>query len=76
MIGVKSKTGVKMLTNRRWTFEELASELPESNLPTELWDGELLMSPAPSFDHQEIVDRFHDSLKAWIRKNQLGKTAV
>jgi Uma2 family endonuclease len=62
--------------NRRWTFEELVAELPESNLPTELWDGELIMSPAPSFLHQEIVDRFHDFLKAWIRQHHLGKTGV
>jgi Uma2 family endonuclease len=62
--------------DRRWTFDELAAELPESNLPTELWDGELIMSPAPSFLHQQIVDRFHDLLKAWVRQHRLGETAV
>jgi Uma2 family endonuclease len=62
--------------NRRWTFDELGAELPESNLPTELWDGGLLMFPAPSFLHQEIVDRFHDLLKTWVRKHRLGKTAL
>ena len=61
---------------RRWTFAELAAELPESNLPTELWDGELVMSPAPSFFHQQIVDRFHDRLKAWVRRHRLGKTGT
>ncbi len=34
------------------------------------------MSPAPSFFHQEIVDRFHDMLKAWVRAHRLGKTAA
>ena len=62
--------------NRRWTFDELVAELPESNLPTELWDGELIMSPAPSFLHQKIVDRFHDLLKAWVRQHRLGETAI
>ena len=52
------------------------AELPECNRPAELWDGELVMSPAPSFFHQEIVDRFHDLLKAWVRGRGLGKTAV
>ena len=66
----------RKLAKRRWTFDELAAELPESNLPTELWDGELVMSPAPSFFHQEIVDRFHDLLKAWVRGRHLGKTGV
>jgi Uma2 family endonuclease len=62
--------------NRRWTFDELAAELPESNLPTELWDGELIMSPAPSFLHQKIVDRFHDLLKSWVRQRHLGDTSL
>ena len=34
------------------------------------------MSPAPSWLHQEIVDRFHDYLKAWVRERGLGKTGT
>ncbi len=52
----------------------MVAELEESNLPTELWDGELVMSPAPSFFHQEIVARFHEALSFWVRKHCLGKT--
>lgn len=76
MIATRSRAASKKSTSRRWTFEELAAELPESNLPTELWDGELTVSPAPSFFHQEIVDRFHDRLKAWVREHRLGKTGI
>ena len=60
--------------DRRWTFAEMARELPEMSVPAELWDGELIMSPAPSFSHQETVDRMHDALKAWVRAHKLGKT--
>lgn len=54
----------------------MVAELPESNLPTELWDGELIMSPAPSFFHQQIVDRFHDYLKSHVRERRLGRTSI
>src|SRR6185436_5477700 len=54
----------------------MVAELEESNLPTELWDGELIMSPAPSFFHQQIVDRFHDYLKSHVRGRQLGQTGM
>ncbi len=76
MLAAKTRPLAAKWKARRWTFDELAAELPESNLPTELWDGELIMSPSPSFFHQEVVDRFHDSLKAWVRQHHLGKTAV
>jgi len=76
VIAAKPRPAPASWKNRRWTFDELVAELPESNLPTELWDRELIMSPAPSFLLQEIVDRFHDSLKAWVRQHGLGKTAV
>jgi len=76
VIAAKPRPAPATWKNRRWTFDELVAELPESNLPTELWDGELVMSPAPSFLHQEIVDRFHDLLKAWVRRHQLGKTGL
>ena len=62
--------------DRRWTFEELVAELPESNLPTELWDGELIMSPAPSFLHQKIVARLYKALDAWVERHGLGETAL
>ena len=76
MIAAKPRPAPATWKNRRWTFDELVAELPESNLPTELWDGELIMSPAPSFHHQELVDRFHDLLKVWVRQRQLGKTGM
>jgi Uma2 family endonuclease len=62
------------LSNRLWAFDELATELPESVLPTELWDGELIKSPAPSFQHQEVVLRFYRLLDAWATRKQAGKT--
>lgn len=60
--------------HRRWTYDELLAALPETNVPIELWDGEFVMSPSPSFFHQELIDRFHDALKAWVRPRALGKT--
>jgi Uma2 family endonuclease len=54
----------------------MAAELPETNLPTELWDGELIMSPVPSFFHQEIVVRFFKRLESWVERHRLGKTAL
>ena len=76
VIAAKAKPAPASGKNRRWTFDELVAELPESNAPTELWDGELVMSPAPSFLHQQIVDRFHDLLKTCVRQHRLGETAL
>jgi Uma2 family endonuclease len=64
-----AKTPVKRL----YTYDELVAELPETNQPCELWDGELIMSPAPSFDHQEIVLCFYRRLYGWVSERKLGK---
>src|SRR5205814_8425335 len=69
----KPRIRAKRLTDRRWTFDELAAEVPESNQPMELWDGELVMSPSPSFYHQEIVARFYEKLKERVTRNWAGK---
>ena len=76
MIATKPRPTARKQADRRWTFEEMLAELPESNLPTELWDGEIIKSPSPSFFHQQIVDRFHDRLKSHVRPRQLGQTAA
>jgi len=62
-----------MPPTRLYTYDELVAELPETNQPCELWDGELIMSPAPSFFHHEIALRFYRQLHAWVSGHALGK---
>ena len=61
---------------RRYTYQELVAEMPESNQPCELWDGELIMSPAPSFRHQIIVGRFYRQLFDWASQHHLGEVVA
>ena len=61
---------------RLWTFSEMAAQLPESNVPTELWDGEIIISPAPSPSHQEIVLNFATLLRNFVLPKGLGKVFV
>src|SRR5467141_3762833 len=61
------------INNRFYTYDEFVAELPETNQPCELWDGEIIMSPSPTFDHQEIVFRFARRLHDWVSKRKLGK---
>ncbi len=58
---------------RRYTYDELVAEMPESNQPCELWDGEVVTSPAPSFFHQEVAFRLHRALHDWVTTHRLGK---
>ncbi len=75
VIAAKPRSVPAAWKNRRWTFDELAAEFPESNLPTELWDGELVMSPAPPFLHQQVVVRLLEELDEWVEGHRLGKTS-
>ncbi len=58
---------------RLWTYDEMIAELPETNLPTELWNGEIIMSPAPHPDHQRIVARFYKKLDRFVEARGLGE---
>ena len=57
----------------RRTYAQVCAEFPETNQPCELWEGELLRSPAPSFFHQEIALRFYRQLYDWVARLRLGK---
>lgn len=48
-------------------------ELPETNQPHELWDGELIMAPAPLFEHQKVTLRFYRILDDWVVAHDLGE---
>jgi Uma2 family endonuclease len=61
---------------RRWTYDEIVAELPETNRPTELWDGEIVMTAAPFAPHQRLVLRIARLLEDHVRGAQLGEVFV
>lgn len=58
---------------KSYTYEDLKREIGETNRPIELWDGEVIVSPAPSFRHQKIVTRFFKQLDRWVEDRKLGE---
>ena len=55
----------------RWTAARVR-ELPDDGKRYEVVDGELLVTPAPRFDHQEAVARFWSRLDAYLRGTGIG----
>ena len=58
--------------NGHWTYAKARARLPESNLPTEIWDGHLVMAPAPAPSHQFISIRMFQALGRWVERRRLG----
>ncbi len=69
-------TRPKAKSQRLWTYDKMVTELPETNQPTELWNGEIVISPAPHPHHQRIVGRFYKSLDQFVDKRGLGEAFV
>lgn len=59
------------LRTKMWTLGELDA-LPDDGNRYELVHGELLVTPAPSSDHQGIVDALADRLFPYVREHALG----
>jgi len=66
----------KLKAKRFWTYDEMLAELPETNLPTELWDGEIVTSPTPTPSHQTIVFNFARTLDDFAREKKAGSVFV
>ena len=49
-------------------------QLPESTSKIELLDGEVVVSPSPSYWHQEIVGRILVALRTWARRQRRSVT--
>jgi Uma2 family endonuclease len=63
----------KAKASRIWTYDEMIAELPETNQPVELWNGEIVMSPAPHPNHQRIVGKFYKKLDRFVEERELGE---
>ncbi len=62
-------------TPRLYTWDEI-KDWPESNVRTELVDGELVVSPSPTYDHQNTVGRLFVSLTTFGNARELGSVVI
>ena len=58
-----------------WTVER-ALALPEDGKRYEVLDGELFMTPAPTWGHQEAIEYLHPALREYVRAHALGWTKL
>ena len=63
------------LIRRRASAEEFWS-LPESVLPTEYIDGEIIVAPTPTVLHQRVVLNMASALREFVRRHGLGEMFV
>ncbi len=62
-------------TIHKMTYDEYCL-LPEDRNQYELFDGELVMTPSPSREHQKIVLRFARFLADHVEKESLGEVYI
>jgi len=61
--------------HQRWTRTEVRALIDDAPLATpryELVDGDLLVTPAPRYRHQEVVARLMDALRPYLAVNPVG----
>jgi Uma2 family endonuclease len=58
-----------------WTAG-LARALPNDGKRYEVLDGELYASPAPSFNHQRVVQALFRLLDHWVHRHELGEIFI
>jgi len=63
-------------TNRvRWTTADLEL-FPDDDRRYEIIDGELIVTRAPRWSHQEVTGRIFAALDNWCQDTGLGRTAI
>ena len=58
-----------------WTAA-LVAALPDDGNRYEVLDGELAMTPAPSWDHQRLALALRDALTSFLRAHGIGEAIV
>ena len=62
-------------TLQRWTAARVR-ELPDDGKRYEVVDGELLVTPAPRFDHQRAVGALHIALHGYLSGMRVGEVVM
>jgi Uma2 family endonuclease len=60
---------------KHWTYADLCA-IPSDRNRYEIIDGDLLVTPSPSMDHQGIVGEFFVRLRAYVRAYHIGNAFV
>jgi len=60
---------------RRWTVDDVR-DLPDDGNRYEVIDGELFVTPAPSWRHQEAVAEMYTILRGYLRRVAVGHAFV
>jgi Uma2 family endonuclease len=66
------QTAEPRVTRRRATIEEFWS-LPESVLPVEYVNGEIIMAPTPVVLHQAVLGNLYYALRVFVDREGLGR---
>src|SRR3954447_13011061 len=61
-------------TSLKITYDDLL-RTPEDNRLREIIDGELIVSPSPSFEHQNIVGALYRVISDFLDRNPIGRVA-
>ncbi|HEX8848106.1 MAG TPA: Uma2 family endonuclease [Gemmatimonadaceae bacterium] len=64
-----------MHATKRWTVEEVQA-LPDDGMRYEVVDGELLVTPAPTWTHGEAVQELQYRLRDYLRAVRVGHVKV
>ena len=72
---VIQQTSQQRTVRRKATIEEFWA-LPESVLPTEYINGEIIMAPTPTVPHQTVLLNIFRSVDEFVRRSALGSVLV
>jgi Uma2 family endonuclease len=59
-----------------WTEEDYFRLLPETNRIIELSEGRIIITPAPTTQHQKILGKLHFLIYGYLLENKLGETIM
>ncbi|MDH5235567.1 MAG: Uma2 family endonuclease, partial [Gemmatimonadota bacterium] len=61
------------LSERTYWTAAMVRELPDDGNRYECIDGELLVTPAPRWRHQDVVGEMYVRLRTWLEQERIGK---